>query len=294
MKKIIVVIIVILSLFTFNRCQKEDVYNPKKRLISIFDYTQTVKSPYVSFIYDEDETIEKAIFFDNSSFTFEYTEDQQVSKISGYANNLPYGYVMMEYLDKKLSKVSYYNNPGKLFQMDTFFRQNGTIYGYKSYITSTIGKSQLTENCDSRLFHTFMHPHSSKNIEKILTQAKCGLVQVSHTNVAYSDKNITQIETVYNNGFTTVYKFTYDKMKNPLYGLPFALVEYFSLPSSPLASYSKNNFITSSYSEHYGTPTSNETMVNYDLVYQKNDYPTHIYATVGHQTFLRWEFTYLN
>ena len=294
MKKIIVIVIVIFSLFSLNRCQKEDVYNPKKRIISIYDYKQSMKTPYVSFIYDEDETIEKAIFFDNSTFKFEYNEDQQVLKISGYANNLPYGYVMMEYIDKKLSKTCYYNNPGTLFQMDTFYRQNGTIYGYKSFVANTPGKSEQTDNSVSRLFQTYMHPHSSKNVERILSQAKSGMVQVSHTNVAYSGKNISQMETVYNNGFTTFYKFTYDDMKNPLFGLPFALVEFLSIPSSPLASYSKNNFITSSYSEHYGTPTSDVSLVNYDIVYQKNDYPTHIYSTVGHQTFLRWEFTYLN
>jgi len=293
MKKIIVVIIALLSLFTFNRCQKEDIYNPKKRLISIFDYEQSTKTPFVSFIYDDNETIEKAIFFDNSSFKFEYNDNKQVTKISGYANNFPYGYVMMEYIDKKLSKVSYYNNPGKLFQMDTFYRKNGTIYGYKSFITSVNGKILEINPKENKLFQTYLHPHSTKDVEKILRQAKSGLVQVSHTNVAYNDKNITQIETVYNNGFTTLYKFTYDKKRNPLYGLPFALVEYFSLPSSPLASYSKNNFITSSYSEHYGTPNGS-TVVNYDLVYQKNDFPTHIYSNIGHQTFLRWEFTYLN
>lgn len=294
MKKIIVIIIAIFSLLILFKCQKEDVYNPKKRLISIFDYNQNTKTPYVSFIYDEDELIEKAIFFDNSSFKFEYNEDNQVSKIAGYANNLPYGYVLMEYLDKKLSKVSYYNNPGLLFQMDTFYRQNGNIYGFKSFISNINGKCIDIQPVENKLFQTYLHSHSTKTIEKILSQTKSGLVQVSHTNVAYKDNNITQIETVYNNGFTTVYKFTYDNMKNPLFGLPFALVEYFSLPSSPLASYSKNNFVTSSYSEHFGDPTTSESIISYDLVYQKNDYPTHIYSSVGHQTFLRWEFTYLN
>ena len=55
MKIYIKILIVLISSLTFFSCQKEDVYNPKKKLLSIFDYQQSVKTPFVSFIYNKDE-----------------------------------------------------------------------------------------------------------------------------------------------------------------------------------------------------------------------------------------------
>lgn len=291
MKIYIKLLFILISLLTMTNCQKEDVYNPKKKLLSIFDYQQSIKTPFVSFIYNEDENIGKAVFYDNSSFHFQYNEDNQVVKILGYSNNLPYGYVIMEYLEKKLSKCSYYNNASIIFQMDTFYRHNGEIYGFKSYITST-GKNMLDDQINSRLFQSYMHAHASKNVHKILSQEKGGMAFVSYTNVTYTDKNITQLETVYKNGFTTLYKFAYDTKDNPLYGLPFALVDYLKFPSSPLISYCKNNFNYSSYTEHYGVPgTASE--IYYDIVYINKKYPIQIYSNIGNETMLRWEFNYL-
>ncbi len=291
MKFYIKILIVLISSLIFFSCQKEDVYNPKKRLLSIFDYQQSVKTPFVSFIYNKDEKIEKAVFFDNSSFHFEYNEDLQVTKILGFSNNLPYGFVTMEYIDKKLSKCSYFNNSNVIFQMDTFYRQDGMIYGYKSYI-APLGKEMLTDQINSRLFQSYMHAHAYKNIHKILEDIKSGMALVSHTNVTYKDKNITQLETVYNNGFTTLYKFNYDDKENPLYGLPYALIDYLKFPSSPLTSYCKNNFIFSSYTEHYGTPGVG-LEVHYDIVYENKKYPIQIYSNIGNETTIRWEFNYL-
>lgn len=291
MKRYIGLFLVLLSLTTIMSCQKEDVYNPKRRLLSIFDYQESSKTPFVSFIYDNNEKIDKAIFYDNSIFRFEYNEDHQVKKISGYSNNLPYGYVLMEYIEKKLSKVSYYNNPGTIFQIDTFYRQNGAIYGYKSYIAA-VEKSMFIEEINSRLFQSYMHSHSFKNVENTISQEKGGMVLVSHTNVFYTNENITKMETVYKNGFTTLYKFTYDTKQNPLYGLPFVLCDYLKFPSSPLLSYSKNNFNYSSYTEHYGTP-STATEIYYQITYASKKYPIQIYTNVENESKLRWEFNYL-
>lgn len=291
MKKIKYLLFILLSLLLLTKCQKEDVYDPKDKLISILDYTISSKSPYVSFLYEE-EKISKAIFHDQTVFEFEYNEDNQVSAIYGYSGNKPYGYVIMSYLDKKLSKTAYYDQSNSIFQIDTFYRFKGNIYGYKSYINVLQAKDYENKISATRLFQTYMHPHQPVQVKAIAHIHKSGFILISQTNVEYTRQNITQLETVYHNGFTTLSKFSYDDEKNPLYGLPFALTDHFNFPSAPLSGYSKNNFVSFTYAEHYGT-LGNSVTENYELVYQKNDYPTQIYTVNQNETTLRWQFNYL-
>lgn len=283
--------LILLSLFLFSRCQKEDIYNPKEKLLSILDYEISSKTPFVSFLYEE-EKISKAIFHDQTVFEFEYNEENQVSAIYGYFGNKPYGYVLMTYIDKKLSKTAYYDQSNTVFQIDTFYRHNGLIYGYKSYINVSEAKNSEDKITPTRLFQTFMHTHQAKQVKAIVEDLKSGFVLIAQTNVEYTRQNITQLETVYQNGFTTLSRFSYDDEKNPLYGLPFAFTEHISFPTAPLSGYSKNNFVSFTYSEHYGTPGAGETET-YELVYQKNDYPTQIYTVNQNETTLRWQFNYI-
>jgi len=291
MKKIPFILIVFLTLFLISGCQKEDVYNPKEKIQSIFDYTISSKSPYISFLYVE-EKISKAVFYDQTIFEFEYNEDNQVSAIYSYYGNKPYGYVSITYLDKKLSKVEYYDNSNVVFQKDTFYRNHGEIYGYKSYLAAIRSKDYepLTQN--SKLFQTYMHVQNPKSVKAITADVKSGFVLISQTNVTYTKGNVTQLETVYQNGFTVLSNFTYDSEKNPLYGLPFAFMDYINFPSAPISSYCKNNFISASYCEYYVSP-GDVTIENFELVYQKNDYPSQIYSNINFETVLRWQFNYI-
>jgi hypothetical protein len=290
MKKTVYFLLLLLAISIFS-CQHEDIYNQNEKLLSIIDYEISEKTPYVSFIYDQDK-ISKAVFHDQSKFQFEYNDDDQVTIIYGFYGNQSYGHVSMSYIDKKLCKVEYYNNLSQLFQMDTFYRLNGTIYAFKSYLTSTLSKSFDANIKNSNLFKTYLYHLDSKNVQSIIEKSKAGLVLVSYTNVTYTKGNITQLETVYQNGFTTLSTFTYDDEKNPFYGLPFALMDYLNFPSSPLTSYCKNNFKTSTYCEHYGTPGT-AAEISYDLVYLKNDYPYQIYINKNLETNLRWQFNYV-
>ena len=291
MKKIPFILIVFLTLFLISGCQKEDVYNPKEKIQSIFDYTISSKSPYISFLYVE-EKISKAVFYDQTIFEFEYNEDDQVSAIYSYYGNKPYGYVTMTYLDKKLSKVEYYDNSNVVFQKDTFYRNDGQIYGYKSYLAAKRSKDYETITQNSRLFQTYMHVQNPKSVKAITADVKSGFVLISQTNVTYTKGNVTQLETVYQNGFTVLSNFTYDSEKNPLYGLPFAFMDYMNFPSAPISSYCKNNFISASYCEYYVSP-GDVTIENFELVYQKNDYPSQIYSNINFETVLRWQFNYI-
>lgn len=291
MKKLLFIFIVFCTLFLISGCQKEDVYNPKEKIQSIFDYTISSKSPYLSFIYEE-KKISKAIFYDQTVFKFEYNNDDQVSAIYSYFGNNPYGYVTMTYIDKKLSKVEFYDNSNVVFQKDTFYRHRGEIYGYKSYIAVYDLKNYESYTKKYKLFQTYMHVQNPESVKAIKSDAKSGMVLSSQTNVTYTKSNITRLETVYQNGYTTIREFTYDSEKNPLYGLPFALIDHTTFPSAPLASYCKNNFISSSYCGYYETPQTT-TVENYELVYQKNDYPSQIYTNDNYQTTLRWQFNYI-
>lgn len=292
MKKLPFILFVFLTLFLISGCQKEDVYNPKEKIQSILDYTISSKSPYLSFIYVE-EKISKAIFYDQTVFKFEYNEDDQVSAIYSYFGNNPYGYVTMSYIDKKLSKVEFYDNSNVVFQKDTFYRHQGEIYGYKSYLATFKSKDYESYTQNSRLFQTYMHVQNSKSVKAITADAKSGFILISQTNVTYTKGNVTQLETVYQNGFTTLNKLTYDSEKNPMYGLPFAFMDYVNFPSAPISSYCKNNFTSSNYCEYYLSP-GDMTVENFELVYQKNDYPSQIYSVINYETVLRWQFNYID
>lgn len=292
MKKLIYFLFIFITLGSLSGCQKEDVYNPKEKIQSIFDYTISSKSPYISFIYEE-EKISKAIFYDQTIFEFEYNEDDQVSAIYSYFGNKPYGYVSMSYIDKKLSKVEFYDNSNVVFQKDTFYRHQGEIYGYKSYLATFSSKNYEFYSQNSKLFQTYMHVQNSKSVKAITADAKSGFVLISQTNVTYTKGNVTQLESVYQNGFTTLNKLTYDSENNPLYGLPFAFMDYMNFPSAPITSYCKNNFTGSTYCEYYISP-GDEIVENFELVYQKNDYPSQIYSVINYETVLRWQFNYID
>lgn len=291
MKKLVYLLFILITLITISGCQKEDIYNPDEKIQSIYDYSYSAKSPYVSFIYEE-EKISKAVFIGGMVFEFEYNEDDQVSAIYAYYSNNPCGYVIMSYFDKKLSKVDYYDSPNHIFQKDTFYRHHGEIYGYKSYIAVANLKNYESYTQNSRLFQSLMHVQNPKSVKSLKVDAKSEFVLSSQTNVTYTKSNITSFETVYQNGFTTIFNFTYDSEKNPLYGLPFALIDHTTFPSAPLSSYCKNNFTSTSYCEYYTTPGEYTTEI-YELVYQKNGYPSQIYCNDNYQTVLRWQFNYI-
>ncbi|MBP1673313.1 MAG: hypothetical protein H6Q25_1128 [Bacteroidetes bacterium] len=284
-------LLLILCVTTLLGCQHEDVYNPKEKILSIMDYQYSSKTPYISFIYDQ-EKISKAVFYDQSKFQFEYNEDDQVTIIYGFTGNQSYGHVNMTYIDKKLSKVEYFDNSNRLFQMDTFLRYHGDIYAYKTFMTGLIKNAKENFLNESQLYKTYMNQQNMAVAQKVIEMTKGDLIYLSYTNVKYTKDNITELETVYQNGFTTLSKFTYDDQKNPLYGLPFALVDYLKFPSSPLTSYCKNNFKSSTYAEYYETPVTGTT-TTYDLVYQKNDYLSQIYTNTMLDTYLRWQFNYV-
>ena len=130
-------------------------------------------------------------------------------------------------------------------------------------------------------------------MKAITADVKSGFVLISQTKVTYTKGNVTQLETVYQNGFTTLNKLTYDSEKNPLYGLPFAFMDYMNFPSAPISSYCKNNFTSSTYCEYYVNP-GDVTVENFELVYQKNDYPSQIYSVINYETVLRWQFNYID
>jgi len=284
-------LLLILCVTTLFGCQHEDVYNPKEKILSIMDYQYSSKTPYISFIYDQ-EKISKAVFYDQSKFQFEYNEDDQVTVIYGFTGNQSYGHVNMTYIDKKLSKVEYFDNSNRLFQMDAFLRHRGDIYAYKTYMTGLIKNGKNDLFLSSQLYRTYMNQHNMAVAQKLIEKSKADLIFLSYTNVKYNNENIEELETVYQNGFTTLSQFTYDDQKNPLYGLPFALVDYLKFPSSPLTSYCKNNFKSSTYAEYYNTPATGTT-TTYDLVYQKNDYLSQIYTNTMLDTYLRWQFNYV-
>ena len=121
--------LLLLSLLCFSGCrEEEDVYNPKSRLSAIYDTEKSPTTPFAKFRYNKENQIEKVIFDEFTYFKMEYNPDNQVSKIIGYFNSESYGYVLVDYIDKKMSKISYYNNPNMLFQVDTFYRHRGTLH----------------------------------------------------------------------------------------------------------------------------------------------------------------------
>jgi len=285
----------LLSLFFLSGCreEEEDVYNPKSRLSAIFDYQKSATAPFVKFRYNQNNQIERVVFDQYTYFEMEYNPDNQVSKIVGYFNSDSYGYVLIDYIDKKMSKISYYNYPGTLFQVDTFYRYRGTLYAYQSFIVpANLPAKRLLEHADALYSHV-MHRHSISQIESLSPYKSGELQLISQTNLKVKQKNIEEMETVYANGYTILAQFEYDDNPNPLYGLPFVLINYFPFPSSPLTAYSVNNFVTSTFEEHYGTPTGGEKTC-YTLDYQKNKYPTHIYVQQDNSKILRWRYQYVD
>lgn len=286
--------LLLLSLLCFSGCrEEEDVYNPKSRLSAIYDTEKSPTTPFAKFRYNKENQIEKVIFDEFTYFKMEYNPDNQVSKIIGYFNSESYGYVLVDYIDKKMSKISYYNNPNMLFQVDTFYRHRGTLYAYQSFIVPAhLPEKSLLERPNALYAHV-MHRHSTAQLERLSSSKSANLQLISQTNLKVKNKNIEEMETVYSNGYTMLAQFEYDNKPNPLYGLPFVLINYFSFPSSPLTAYSANNFVTSTFEEHYGTPVGGEKTF-YTLEYLKNKYPTHVYVQQDNSNLLRWRYQYVN
>ena len=274
-------------LLLLSACHQEEIYRPNCKLTTLQKEDGT---NYLSFIYNNN-LIEKAIFADDETFLFEYNKDKTVKAIYNYLNDSLYSFVTMTYDKKHLSQIDYYliYNQDSLFtQQKLFIRNKDGLYGIKNYALTDnyLNFQPRIENC--HLYQLFFPIIEQKYYNQ--NEEKEELQLIYQSNITFSQENVTEIVTTYNNGFVFTNSMTYDDAKSPFFGMTFAFTDLFSCPFDAICNYSSNNIVTYSYTE--SSLFSEDFINHYYYQYNNKNYPIDLFQIKGNDTILLWHFIY--
>jgi hypothetical protein len=115
------------------------------------------------------------------------------------------------------------------------------------------------------------------------------------TQLVFDKKNITEIKTVYSNGYTIKVKLTFDQKHNLFLGLPFVLMDLFPTPFSTFTNYNKNNILQYDYTEYtdrYEEVQAFHFNATHTYIYNKQDFPLSLSSQSSNDKFIKWNFQY--
>jgi hypothetical protein len=196
------------------------------------------------------------------TLTFEYNSDKTIKKITSSDGD----YALLEYADKRITKIQYYEK-GILTHENIFYRRDkkNTINKIETYTYN--GFSSEGSLLKMLFPESKSVPETLKNKHK-----NAGRLLYAVRNITCENDNIQRVRLYYVidgkqvEFYATTY--SYDKNKNPYYGLPFAFAD--------LSGYSKNNVSSSVLSYEYGKDKEDKKIVTIENSYTyEKKYPTY-------------------
>jgi len=257
-------IIIILPFFLFVSCDKKEIFSPNK-YIETESYQSGASSLEVEkrFVYSEKEQLISLWLRDgNTTLTFEYNKDKTIKKITSSENDEA-TYAILFYENKLITQIQYYE--GNQLAMESIFsrkEKKNTINKIENYVYVDFSFPKK-KNILADLLFTEM-----KNVPKTAHKNhKSGEKSLFYVlDITYENDNIFRVRLSYfDNDKAIVYSvstYTYDDMKNPYYGLPYAIFE--------LTGYSKNNvkYVTTSLeNDKYKTMFTIDNNYSYEKKY---------------------------
>ncbi len=233
MKKILTLTVAAATLLAFASCQKEGVYNPKKKIAKIYEYSlSTTENSYggetfsyadttpkhmtqewtwdgkllksISY-YNYDERGKQSVF----SYKMDLTYDgKKLSKVSEGSNN----YANYIYDGNQISKIESYND-GELSCVMEITHDGKKI----SKVVMTIYEEDAPETLAKFALNSVVP--SQKVVETIFAhrKAKAAVSMTETIEFTYDGGNVSQLLVTYGEERMTS-DFTYDEMKNPFQG----------------------------------------------------------------------------
>lgn len=272
-------IVVIILVFILCSCKKEEIFSPSKYILTELKQESSNMKLMKEFNYSGKELISVYLTQEKITLTFEYNSDKTVKKITSSKNN---SYALMEYDSKRITQIQYYENE-RLTHENKFYRKEkkNTINKIETYTYDGFYSEGILLK--------ILFPESKSVPETVRKSHKdSGGSLYAIRNVTYEGDNINRVRTFYvnSNGEQAEYystSYTYDKYKNPYYGLPYAFLD--------LTGYSKNNVSSFTMSYEYGKDKEDKKVLTVQNTYSyEKKYPTYNtileYTTyiIGHDT----------
>ena len=267
-------ILLLIGIFCLSSCQKDGVFNPKKKISKISIQIEGEKEIVVTEVW----TWDKDKLMGNGYAKFEY-DGEQLSKI--VLN--PYTYTKCIYKGNKLDKMETYSTYGSY---NTLVSAN--IFEYKGSKMSKIIVEDYSPNNKSTEVKTinplqFVLPQQlSEGIMEHIQMEKDEKGTSSYTiSLTWNKDNIEKMVTEKKSNGTLITQtkaYTYDNKKNPFYGLLY-----------PNPTSSKNNVIKETSTSSEGKTQYTESVYSYTY---KDNYPierkTTINTAIGPYTLIQY------
>ena len=215
-------------------CKKKEIFSPNRYIETETFQSGTSTSEVIKrFIYSQDNQLTSMwLKEENTTLTFEYNKDKTIKKITSSENNGA-NYALLSYADKRLTEIQYYEN-NQLARESLFSRKEkkNTINKIENYVHDGFSSETKSVLAEMLFADAKNMPQSARKSQK-----SGGKQLYSVLNVTYEGDNIQRVRLSYiiddKEVLYSTYTYSYDEMKNPYYGLPYALFE--------LTGYSKNN-----------------------------------------------------
>lgn len=264
-KTISILALVAVVALAFVSCEKvgDDIYFPKMKLASALDdegegFTIFYNDKYIS-----------TIDIDGEQVSVKYNSDDQISEL--IPTDPADGKIEMSYIDKKISKIEYFNEVGVVeFYMTFTHDVAGKIATVKTF-SEELYKSQWKALCENKMFAAVFN---TEPIEMMLKKSSKGQFNLELEEFwSYNGNNVETISSsMESEGYlvNTLKTYTYDEHPNPYFGLPYVFGQ--------VNSYCKNNVVAcvETISMTYAGQTlyslTETSSCSYE--YENNKYPT--------------------
>lgn len=300
MKRTLLIATAALLLLAASSCQKDGVYNPKKKIGKIV-YSGEGLSMQGSYRelwkWDGNKLVSRAISYSSPDTTslYTYTYDGKRLAAITYKDFLDDYYCKTDftYDGKELQQADYYvrgilrstakftHTDGKITAID-FIYQNIPDYSKGSF--------------DNNMMLDMLMPldlQQDEACQQLKANSKSGEL-IFKVSITWDGNNISKMEWDYD-GYIKTNEFTYDNKRNPFCGLGVSwlndLNEDYYLLGSTFKVFDKNNILASKYQDINRNTTES---VTYTYTY-KGDYPTSCIVKIASDSgTTSYEYEYLN
>lgn len=265
MKKTISILALVAAVvLAFVSCEKvgDDIYFPKMKLASVLDengdgFTLIYNGKYIS-----------TIDVDGQKVSVKYNTDDQISEL--IPADPADGKIVMSYVNKKISRIEYFNEVGVLeYYLEFTHDVNGKIAKVKTNSKDLL-ESQWKALCENKMFAAVF---DTTPIEMMLKKSSKGQFDLELEEYwSYNGDNLETVSSAMEiEGYLVnrLKTYTYDEHPNPYFGLPYVL--------GIVSSYSRNNFVAcveTTSMEYAGQTIHSDTQSSScSYVYGANKYP---------------------
>ena len=259
--------LMVLTIFVTS-CQKDGVYNPKKKIEKIYGVYEGVKELEETWTWDKN-LLTKVAYREGYEYdVFEY-DGKQLSKVTSYDEGVAYGYYVFTYEKSKLVKIEEFDE-GKLFMTISVEHDGKKIVKMTlKFVEDDYKNIKSVRN--NKTFTTIMRnflpqPIIDKIIESSMRKAND---YESIVEFVYEGDNVSKITMKENDDYSISMTYTYDDKLNPFYNNL-----YISGESDAVGAFSKNNPLTSMVTEIYRGEKF-ESNITYSYVYD-GKFPTEV------------------